>query len=135
MKSKITLIILVLVVLIGNAKAYAVDPITEYSNAWREQNSEARLKIIQSIWSDASTYQDPTVKTKGVAELNAMIEKFHKDFPGAILVGDVILSTGNFRSFNWQIFDASKKPLFKGRDTVELGADGKIIKVVGFFEQ
>lgn len=54
MENKLALIVLVLVVLIGNAKAYAVDPITEYANVWKEKNSEACLKSIHSFWSDMS---------------------------------------------------------------------------------
>ena len=113
MKSKLRIIILVLVVLAGNQfTVLAADPIKDYAEAWKEKNSEARLKIIKTFWLNDSTYQDPSAHVKGIEDLNAMIEKFQKDFPGATMVGDVVLTTGNYRSFNWQIlFKNRSKPL------------------------
>lgn len=106
-----------------------------YQNVWNERNSETRLKMINTIWLDASTYEDPAALTKGPIEFNDMISKFHKDFPGSNLTASNFMSTKNkFYTWKWDVFDAHQKLILTGRDVGELNNVGKLITIKGFFE-
>lgn len=107
-----------------------------YEKVWNEQNSNSRLTMINTIWLGETTYEDPAALTKGPIEFNAMITKFHKDFPGSTLTAAELQSTKNkFYTWTWKVFDASKKLIMTGRDIIELNGDGKILAVKGFFGQ
>lgn len=123
----------------GSAFAQSNDskplPILVYEKIWSETNSDARIKLIKTIWLEESTYEDPSISIKGSAAFNTMVDGFYKSFPGTTLVGGTILSKGNFYTWSWEIFDANKKLIVAGRDFVELNGKGQILKIVGFFEQ
>lgn len=77
------------------------EPIKSYIEAWAQKDNAVRLAIIKSFWIKESYYNDPLANVKGPEELNALIGKFQKDFPNAILTNDAILENDNFASWNW----------------------------------
>lgn len=115
----------------NNTKPLAIQV---YEKIWKETNSEARIKLIKSIWLEESTYEDPTISIKGSTAFNAMVDGFYKHFPGATLVAGPLLAKDNFYTWSWEIFDSNKKRLVVGRDFVEINEKGQILKVIGFFE-
>lgn len=110
-------------------------PIQVYAQAWKERNTEARLKLIKTIWLKESTYEDPASFTKGPEEFNALIDKFYLDFPDVVLEAEPMLSKGNYATWNWRIVDSKKTFVLAGRDVVELDGKGHILKVIGFWEE
>lgn len=105
-----------------------------YEKIWKETDSEARIKLINSIWLEESTYEDPTISIQGTTAFNAMVDGFYNHFPGATLVSSSLLAKDNFYTWSWEIFDSNNKRLVVGRDFVEINENGKILKVIGFFE-
>ena len=61
-----------------------LNPIEVYEKAWSERKSEARLKIIKTIWLEESTFEDPSASIKGTAALNNLINEFYKKYPDAV---------------------------------------------------
>ena len=53
-------------------------PVTIYEKVWQEKNSDARLKLIKTIWLDDSTFEDPSASIKGIAAFNNVINEFYK---------------------------------------------------------
>lgn len=51
------------------------------------------------------------------------------------LTMDHQLNTADHTTWNWQMFDGSKKLVVKGKDFIKINSEGKIDKVIGFFEQ
>jgi hypothetical protein len=136
MKKNIKLFGVLLVALLSfQNNVFAADPLKGYSDAWKETNSEIRLKIIYTFFGENSIYQDPSAIAKGPLELNALITKVQKDFPGVTFTMDHQLNTADHTTWNWQMFDGSKKLVVKGKDFIEINSEGKIDKVIGFFEQ
>ncbi len=109
-------------------------PIQVYEKIWDETNSEARMKLIKSIWLEESTYEDPSISIKGSTAFNTMVDGFYKTFPGATFVGGPLLAKDNFYTWSWKIFDSNKKLIVAGRDFAELNGKGQILKLIGFFE-
>ena len=82
------LVFLILAVVSSGSAQNNTNPlaIQVYEKIWEETNSEARIKLIKSIWLEESTYEDPTISIKGSAAFNSMVDEFYKSFPGAKFV-------------------------------------------------
>jgi ketosteroid isomerase-like protein len=104
-----------------------------YEKTWAEPDSTTRLQQIKTFWLDKSTYHDGAASIKGPVELNNMIQKFRKSLPNSILIGNPVLSFSNYHTWSWTIINKEKKFYLDGRDYVEINADGKITKLIGFW--
>jgi ketosteroid isomerase-like protein len=107
--------------------------IRSYEKVWAEPDSATRLQQIKTFWLDKSTYHDGAAFTKGPVELNNMIQKFRKNLPNSILIGNPVLSFSNYHTWSWTIINKEKNFHLDGRDYVEINGDGKITKLVGFW--
>jgi ketosteroid isomerase-like protein len=107
--------------------------IRSYEKVWAEPDSTTRLQQIKTFWLSKSTYHDGAAFAKGPIELNNMIQKFRKKFPNSILIGNPVLSFGNYHTWSWTIINKEKNFYLDGRDYVEINANGKITKLVGFW--
>jgi hypothetical protein len=108
--------------------------LSAYGQAWSADDAAQRAKLLAGIWDDSASYTDPTADVKGTAGLLSVIEAFHKQFPGARLVpvSSADLHHGQFR-FAWKAVGADGSTVVDGMDFGELGPDGKLRKIVGFF--
>jgi hypothetical protein len=104
-----------------------------YEKVWAEPDSAIRLQQIKTFWLGKSTYHDGAAFAKGPIELNNMIQKFTKTLPNSILKGNPVLSFGNYNTWSWTIINKEKNFRLDGRDYVEINADGKITKLIGFW--
>jgi ketosteroid isomerase-like protein len=111
-----------------------LNPIAVYEKVWQEKNSDARLKLIKTIWLDDSTFEDPSASIKGQAALNNVINEFYKKFPDAVLTSGAKVVKDNYVSWDWKIIDAKKKePIMGGRDFARLNGKGQVSKIIGFW--
>lgn len=120
----------------AQSKPEVPSPIKVYESIWDEAlSSEERMKLINSVWLEESTYEDPSVAIKGTIGFNKMVEGFFKTFPGATMESGSILLKDRYCTWSWKIFDANKKLIVAGRDFAELNTKGQILMIIGFFEQ
>ncbi|TCN51087.1 nuclear transport factor 2 family protein [Flavobacterium circumlabens] len=110
-----------------------LNPIVVYEKAWQEQNSDARLKIIKTIWLDDSTFEDPSASIKGAVALNNVINEFYKKFPDAVVTSGVKVVKDNYVSWDWKILDSKNKLIMSGRDFARLNGKGQVSKIIGFW--
>lgn len=110
-------------------------PVAVYEKAWSERNSDARLKIIKTIWLEESTFEDPSASIKGVAAFNNVINEFYKKFPDATIVtsGSKVVKD-NYVSWDWKILDSKNKLIMAGRDFARLNGKGQVSKIIGFWD-
>ncbi|RZJ56053.1 MAG: nuclear transport factor 2 family protein [Flavobacterium sp.] len=108
-------------------------PITVYEKVWQEKNSDARLKLIKTIWLEESTFEDPSASIKGTAAFNKVINDFYKKFPDAILTSGPKVVKDNYVSWDWKISDANNKVVMEGRDFARLNGKGQVAKIIGFW--
>lgn len=108
-------------------------PIAIYEKAWSEHNSDARLKILKTIWLDDSTFEDPSASVKGIVALNNVINEFYKKFPDALLTSGSKVVKDNYVSWDWKILDSKNKLIMGGRDFARLNGKGQISKIIGFW--
>lgn len=110
-----------------------LNPIEVYEKAWSERKSEARLKIIKTIWLEESTFEDPSASIKGTAALNNVINEFYKKFPDAVFKSGPKVVKDNYVSWDWKILDAKNKLIMAGRDFARLNGKGQVSKIIGFW--
>lgn len=108
-------------------------PVTVYEKIWQEKNSEARFKLIKTIWLEESTFEDPSASVKGTASLNKVINEFYKKFPDAVLTSGPKVVKDNYVSWDWKISDSGNKVVMEGRDFARLNGKGQVAKIISFW--
>ncbi|MEO8534247.1 MAG: nuclear transport factor 2 family protein [Flavobacterium sp.] len=109
-------------------------PVAVYEKAWLEHNSDARLKLIKTIWLDDSTFEDPSASVKGAVALNNVINEFYKKFPDAVLTSGAKVTKDNYVTWDWKILDSKNKLIMSGRDFARLNGKGQVSKIIGFWQ-
>lgn len=112
-----------------------LSPIAVYEKVWQEHNSDARLKLIKTIWLDDSTFEDPSASIKGTVALNNVINEFYKKNPDVIITSGPKVVKDNYVSWDWKIVDSKNKLIMEGRDFARLNGKGQISKIIGFWDQ
>lgn len=109
-------------------------PVTIYEKVWQEKNSDARLKLIKTIWLEDSTFEDPSASIKGTVAFNNVISEFYKKFPDAILTSGPKAIKDNYVTWDWKIQDSKNKLIMAGRDFARLNGKGQVSKIIGFWD-
>lgn len=106
-----------------------------YFAAWNEVDAKARKAMLAPIWAEDGIYADPTVETIGIDALSDHIDRVLARLPGSrILLTSAVETHHRFARFRWSRVDAGGKPLRDGVDFVEVAADGRFTRMIGFFE-
>lgn len=111
--------------------ALAID---RYANAWNETDSDARRALLEQCWADDGVYIDPTAHLVGREALNAHISNVHAKRASfrIEMMSDVDLHHNVIR-FLWRIAFADGARGDVSIDFGEVGEDGRLSKIVGFF--
>lgn len=108
------------------------DTVQAYLDAWNEADETKRRELIDRVWTDKGTYTDPMSHVEGKEELNALIEQFHSQMPGAkIAIASKIDQHHGRLRFAWRMEGGQQS--IDGIDIGRLSDDGKIESIVGFF--
>ena len=110
------------------------DAVSAYVAAWGEPDDEARRELLERAWADDGLYCDPLATVVGRDALVAHIGGFRERMPGhRIVLTTVVDEHDGWLRFGWRILDASGAPALDGLDVGELGPDGRLRRIVGFF--
>lgn len=111
--------------------------IDEYGAAWNVTDANARLALLEKSFAVGGAYSDPgpndVASDRG--GLVTVIGRFQSIFPGAridITTG-IDLANGHFR-YGWKVVQASGSVSITGEDEGEIGSDGLIARITGFFD-
>ena len=108
--------------------------VTQYMAAWNEPDDTARHALLAQCWSDSGVYLDPNVLLAGRDELAAKIGEVMASRPGARLefMSGIDVHHNAVR-FLWRLVRADGTCGDISIDFGEIGADGRLVKIVGFF--
>ena len=107
---------------------------TAYAAAWHEKDAAARIALVESCWASDATYEDPIGKAVGRDGLITLIERFQSAQPNdRIEFTSQAAQHGSNIYFSWQMVAADGSVMVKGVDFGEIGEDGMLKKLVGFF--
>jgi hypothetical protein len=115
----------------GNAITKVV---TQYMAAWNEREATARHTLLQQCWSDGGVYLDPNVSLTGREALDGHIATVQASRPGARLefMSGIDVHHDVVR-FLWRLMRADGTCGNTSIDFGEVGPDGRLVKIVGFF--
>jgi hypothetical protein len=108
--------------------------IDAYCAAWSEFDAGRREQILRDIWADGATFTDPGDHAAGLVELVALIGRALSGRPGAKVVRtSAVDSHRGLARFAWRMVQADGTMLPEGLDFAEISANGKLLRIVGFF--
>jgi hypothetical protein len=108
--------------------------IDTYCAAWNETEAAKRDAILSPVWGEGATYTDPTVHLVGRQALVAHIDAVFARYPGSTIVRTSAVDVHHaVVRFAWKKVLADGTSLPEGIDFAEVGGDGKLLRIVGFF--
>lgn len=108
--------------------------VIRYMAAWNEADASARDRTLEQCWSDHAVYVDPNVELTGREALSRHISMVQARRPGARLeFMSGIDHHHNVVRFLWRLVRADGTAGDTSIDFGEIGPDGRLTKIVGFF--
>jgi hypothetical protein len=111
-----------------------IEIVTTYMAAWNEADVARRNALLEQCWAVGGVYVDPGVELAGRDALAQHISKMQAGRPGARLefMSGVDLHHRVLR-FLWRLVRADGTFGDTSIDYGEIGPDGRLFKMVGFF--
>ncbi len=106
-----------------------------YAAAWAETDEGKRRALLEKSWAENGIYTDPTGEAVGREALVHRIEGFHQQrFPGHRILGTSGVDDHHGRlRFTWAVVSPEGRRVLEGVDFGEVGSDGRLISITGFF--
>ena len=111
-----------------------------YIEAWSTPEAAVRRELLDISLAEDATYTDPAYEVRGREELVDLIGRSlsGEAYNGAGAGARIPISSGvdqhhGMIRFSWVLVDPQEWPILEGMDFVELGADGRLQRITGFF--
>jgi hypothetical protein len=105
-----------------------------YVAAWSETDEAKRRALLEKSWAENGTYTDPTVEVVGREALVQHIGGIHRQFADCrILLTSRVDEHHDRLRFTWAMVNPRGSRVSVGIDFGEVGADGRLIRITGFF--
>jgi hypothetical protein len=111
-----------------------IETIERYFAAWNEPDAGRRRSLLESVYTDQGRYRDPLADASGWEAINDNIVAVQQQFPDHRFqrVSEVDVHHDSAR-FDWELADPSGSTVIGGVDYVQVGEDGRLRHVTGFF--
>ncbi len=108
--------------------------VRSYVAAWSTTDELMRRNLLERAWADDGIYCDPLGLVEGREALARYIAAFQQNQPGArIPLASGVDGHHGFVRFRWIMRDGNGKVMVEGFDVGELGSDGRLKRITGFF--
>lgn len=102
-------------------------------DAWNERDPARVRAHLELALAPEVVFIDPTIETHGLDEFERNVLEFRKRFPEAVLRrASGVDSHHHVHRYAWEIMVAGRV-LLPGFDATETNAQGKVVRVLGFF--
>ena len=110
------------------------ETVNRYMAAWNEPEAAARQALLEQCWSDDGVYFDPRVH----ADRSGRTRPPHRRDPGARAGARLEFMSGvdahhNVVRFLWRLVHADGSRGEVSIDFGEIGLDGRLARIIGFF--
>ena len=108
--------------------------VTQYMAAWNEPDAATRQALLAQCWSDGGVYLDPRASLTGRDALARHIGAMQASRPGARLefMSGIDVHHHVVR-FHWRLVRADGSCGDISIDFGEVGPDGRLVRIIGFF--
>ena len=118
----------------GAPRLTPADAVAGHCQAWNSTDRLTRDRLLKRVFDRDGVYSDPTpTLVTGRAALSAEIAEFQRQHPGARVRCSAPQVHHRFMRVGWLLLGADRKLVAEGMDFYELGPDGLIRRVTGFF--
>ena len=108
--------------------------ILAYAAAWAETDEGKRRAFLEKCWAENGVYTDPTGEAVGREALVHHIGGFRQRFAGnRILLTSGVDEHHNRLRFTWAMLNPEGHRVSQGMDFGEVGSDGRLIRITGYF--
>ncbi|QBD79641.1 nuclear transport factor 2 family protein [Ktedonosporobacter rubrisoli] len=105
-----------------------------YVSAWAETDEGVRRALLKTCWADEGIYSDPTGEAVGREALLHHIAGFLKQSNGYRILCTSGADEHHSRiRFTWALVDSEGRRVSDGIDFGEVGPDGRLTRITGFF--
>jgi SnoaL-like domain len=105
-----------------------------YLDAYGEADGERRAKLIEQIWAADGQLIDPPLDAQGRDAIDQMAAAVQGQFPGHTFRRSTGVDAHHgFARYGWEMVAADGSVTLAGTDVMQIGADGQIVRVTGFF--
>ena len=108
--------------------------IDRYFEMWNTEDETARAAVVAEAWASDGRYRDPLLEADGHDELVAMVATVHAHYPGQRFRRTSGVDVHHdVARFAWELAAPDGAVTVAGIDVAELGDDGKLRRITGFF--
>jgi hypothetical protein len=105
-----------------------------YFEMWRTTDAARRAELVAQAFTEDGRHVDQHADASGHADLTEMIAGVHAGFPGFRMARTSGVDRfGDQLRFAWELNAADGTPIVAGLDVAELGPDGRLQRVTGFW--
>jgi hypothetical protein len=110
--------------------------VQRYVAVWNETDPAARRRAVDALFTEDVRYVDPIAAVEGREALAGLIGAVQQQFPGFVFApGGPADAHHEQGRFTWTLGKPGEEPPVIGFDVAELGADGRIQRVLGFLDK
>jgi hypothetical protein len=109
--------------------------VNAYLDTWNTPDADVRKAVLIRHWAQDATYVDPLTSVRGHADISAVIDAVHAQFPGFVFthVGTADSHHSQTR-FQWGLGPSGEPPVIIGFDVLVADETGRIASVLGFLD-
>jgi hypothetical protein len=105
-----------------------------YVAAWNEADEGKRRTLLETSWAENGIYTDPTVQVSGREALVQHLGRLIEQFAGhRVLLTSGVDQHHDLLQFTWARVGSDGRSRRNGIDFGELAADGRLVRITGFF--
>ena len=110
------------------------ETVDRYLSAWNEPDPARRAELIDAVWAEDGRLIDPPLTGEGHDGISEMAAALQQHYAGHRFrrVSGVDAHHDHLR-FAWELVGPDGEVAIKGLDVGELGEDGRLRRITGFF--
>ena len=102
--------------------------------AYCDADADRRAALVAEVWSTDGSLIDPPFDGTGREAIAAMTDVVLAHYPGhAFRRTTVVDAHHKFARYGWELVASDGAVAISGTDVVELAADGRLGRIIGFF--
>ncbi len=110
------------------------DTIDAHLLAYGEPDAARRTDLVAQVWADDGRLIDPPLDARGHDGIVEMADTVQQLYPGHTFARTTAVDEHHgVARYGWALRDPEGHVVLTGLDVAEVGDDGRLVRVVGFF--